>query len=303
MDARAPIANAVRTVALSGWDGVSVRSRALIGHERATQHHVSIHGHGAMATVGIRMRPTRLGHAVSPLDEMQAVALSPATPSRDFIVNGLYDLIEVRPLSSPVGARIEVVVASGGNTLNGLPRVRSGEFVTPPTTVLALAWDGDTAIEKPLMGHDQQTVHHFAMACDGTPAGGKVRVSARPLGASGFVPVTERSLAGDGCMSYLITGYFDAIRVEPVEPITGGVRFGIRVASAGEELREPELPGDNSIIGSDAMAAGQTPTLVAADTRFTVAADRQVLYSIPIELELGASLEVLGTLVDVSKDP
>lgn len=302
MNARPPTQQPIRTVALSDWDGTAVRSRALIGHERATQHHISVHGHGATVSLAVRLRPTRLGHALAPLEEMAAIALSPTTPSRDFVVNGFYDLIEVRPLSTPDRARIEVVVASTGDTLNALPRAGGRDFVAPPTTVLALGWDGDTAVEKGLLGHDAQTVHHFAMACDGTPTGGRVRVAARPRGATGFITIVERDVAGDGGVNALITGYFDAVRVEPLAPITGGVRFGIRVASAGEELREPEVPGDNSIRASD-LVGGQTPTLVAADTTYTVGADRQVLYAVPIELAPGAALEVLGALIDVSKDP
>lgn len=281
---------------ISGWDGAGARSRELIGHDRMTQHHVTVHSHGATVALAIRMRPTKLAGTVSPLREMAAVNLSPRTPSRSFIVNGLFDLIELRPLSEATGARIEAAVSSTGSTLNALPRRVPG-FVSAPTTVMAEGWDGVKPVQSAMIGHERQTVHHFAMACDEPPTAGRVLVSGRAEGASEFTPLLEQSLPGDGCVNALFTGHFSDFRVEMIEPVSAGTRFGVRVASAGEELREPEVPGDNTGLGT--TAGGQTPQRIAADETYVVGDDSQVLYAVPIELEEGAQLEVLGTLVEI----
>lgn len=48
------------------------------------------------------------------------------------------------------------------------------------------------------------------------------------------------------------------------------------------------------------VITGPVPTLVAAGQTYVVPANSQVLWTLPIELEAGASIEALGDLVEVN---
>lgn len=61
----------------------------------------------------------------------------------------------------------------------------------------------------------------------------------------------------------------------------------------------PDKAGTIALL-DDVSGARATPTLVATGTTFTVPANTQVLFTLPIELEGTAVLDVVGALVEVN---
>ena len=97
--------------------------------------------------------------------------------------------------------------------------------------------------------------------------------------------------------------------------ITAGVGDGVTLAydDAGNKINATNTDkGSVAVTAHEAAAnphpqyalaaslAGPVPTRIAAGQTHTVPADTQVLWTLPIELEAGASIEALGDLVEVN---
>lgn len=83
-----------------------------------------------------------------------------------------------------------------------------------------------------------------------------------------------------------------------------GGEFSAYALDYGDLPTAGAVNGDALVLAGGTWAPGKVsaavPTRIAADQTYTVAADTQALFALPIELDSGATLEVDGALVEVA---
>lgn len=232
---------------ISNWDGATVASANLLAHASSSQHHVTVSTSSPGATGILRLRMVPTGMTTPVASGMEAIDIALAGGARSFVVNGFYSSIVAQFTTALAGGTATIAVASTGEHLAALP----GSTPSPPTTIIASAWDGVGIAGKSAPSHGEIAVHHIAVACSTVPSAGTLTIQARATGTVGRVNIGGPfNLVTTGTVNIIVVGFYDEFYLVAGNTIVGAGMITARVASAGIDLNAWLVGAGNIIIAA-----------------------------------------------------